>query len=77
MRNIIIEQTGLSEFHKIEKRFNNFRKNIKKFNGGLLKYETVKVGNGKIFRMYYQGVIKQEISLLADRYCWELSRTSF
>ena len=77
MRTVIIEQVELCEHYKIEKRFNNFRKNIQKFNGTRCTYNTRKLGNGKKFEVIYNNKVIQEITLLADRYCWELSRTSF
>jgi len=77
MKQSIIEEVGIGQKHIVEERFNKIRKNIKKFNGGLLKYKTVNLGNGKRFQVMYNGVIHTELTLLTDRYTHTLYRTTY
>ncbi len=72
-RTSVLEQVSLGEFHKIETRFKRIVKNTKRFNGRNITSKITKLGNGKKFEVFYNGNLTREISLLADRYCWELS----
>jgi hypothetical protein len=74
-----IDSTTHINYDTIKRRYDNIVKNTKSFNRGILGSKTVKLGNG--FRTYFfkksNGVNVREITLLSDRFGWDLYVTDF